>query len=145
MVHHAGCQQQAARPAGLVLAQGDRELLARTMGVLHDVLYEPYAAVGSELFPRGGEKRLRRNAVASEEAMHTAGESIALATFVHDEDVAAASAEYQRGAEAGRPPAHDDCIPDLTHGSVPLTSLGSRVDVSDGYRAAPFMPRHAGT
>src|SRR3954462_14919890 len=141
LVDNAIAQDQAARPKALAIGSEDREIVDGAGDAVGPGADQLDRGITRQLLPRLGQDVQRRLVVVAEQTMRVAGEAVARQAGVENGELAAGTAELQRGGETGKAAADDD---DVIHGD------GLRVVDGGGWRnhrhrSCPFWAAPADT
>src|SRR6185437_41539 len=113
LVGDAIAQDQAARPKAFAIAGEDAEMVDGAGDAVGPGTDQPDRGITRQLLPRLGQDLQRWLVIVAEQAMRVTGEAIARQAGIENGDLAAGTAELQRGGEAGKAAADDD---DVIHG-----------------------------
>jgi len=113
LVDNAIAQDQAARAKPFAIAREDGEIVDDAGDVVGPGIDQPDRGIARQLLPRFGQDVQRWLVIVAEQSMRVAGEAIAWQAGIENGDLAAGTAELQRGGETGKAATDDD---DVIHG-----------------------------
>src|SRR4051794_36740242 len=117
LVGDAIAQDQAARPKAFAITSEDGEIIDGAGYAVGPGIDQPDAGIARQLLPRLGQDVQRWLVIVAEQTMRVAGEAVARQAGIENGDLAAGTAELQRGGETGKAAADDD---DVIHGNLPF-------------------------
>src|SRR5688572_18830924 len=131
LVDDAIAQDQAARRKACAVGSEDGEIVDGAGDAVGPGIDQPDRRIARQLLPRRCQDFQRRLVIVAEQAMRVASEAVARQAGIENGDLAAGTAELQRGGETGKAAADDD---DVIHGD------GLRVADGGGWAGPGAQP-----